>query len=120
MATNRLSLKAISLVLGYSVWVLLSQHHSIRITIDVPLCFYNTENDLIIHAPETIAVTLEGKRDLLRYCNTKLLAAHIDCMNLHEGTNIINISAQTLFLPEQIKLVHYPSPMLITIEKQLS
>lgn len=113
---NRLSLKAISLLLGYSLWSILSHNQTIRITITVPLCFYNIEHNLTIDAPETIAITLEGKRELFKYGKIEMLAAHIDCMTLHEGIHRIDISSQTLFLPDYIKLIHYnPSPLLITL-----
>lgn len=58
---NRLSLKAISLLLGYSLWSILSQNQTIRITVNVPLCFYNNAHNFIIDAPETIAIILESK-----------------------------------------------------------
>ncbi len=101
------SLKIISLILGYTFWYIFGHSHTSTAWITVPLCFYNVPAKNSIHGPETVSVKIAGKRSELRSLDIDELAIHINAQQLHEGKNSLNFTAQSLFLPESIKLVHY-------------
>lgn len=116
---NNLTLKLMSLFFGYTFWAMISQTLPITISLPVPLSFYNTAPDLQVNAPETIIITLRGKRAHLNHLNYDALAFHIDGTTLQEGKNYIPLKAEQLFLPESINLLHYnPSPLVINMHQQ--
>lgn len=109
-------LKAISCILGYSSWYLLGNLcvHTTQVT--VPLTFYNTQKKWTIEAPETISISLAGRRSPIRSLETKKLAIHVDGSTLQSGTQPITIATHQLFLPDSIKLVHYiPATITVTV-----
>jgi hypothetical protein len=109
------SLKIICLIFGYSFWYIASFNHIVTIQINVPLCFTAADN-YTITAPETIAVTLQGKRSDIYALES--LAAHINTDNFLPGKHHIILQEQHLFLPKTITLVHYtPTNLAITIAK---
>jgi hypothetical protein len=109
-------LKIICLVLGYSFWYIASFDQTITIHINVPLCFTATAENYRIDAPETIAITLCGKRSDMYALEKESLAAHIDINNLVPGNHGIMLTEHHLFLPKSITLVHYkPSNLSLTI-----
>ncbi|HEB41563.1 MAG TPA: hypothetical protein ENI08_00915 [Candidatus Dependentiae bacterium] len=112
-------LKAIALILGYSFWYILSHGHTTAIWLDVPLSFYAIPPHLILHAPDTVAINLAGKRTDLYNLDKNQLAVHVDAHELFPGYNNLSITAETLFLPDTIKLVHYkPSNILIEVQEK--
>ena len=111
-------LKIICLVLGYNFWYIASFNHIVTIQINVPLCFTAEKNNYRINAPETIDVTLTGKRSDMYGLEKEALAAHININNLLPGKHGIIITEQHLFLPKTITLVDYkPSNLSLTITK---
>ncbi len=110
---NNLALKCLALIFGYGLWHCTSTHQKISITRAIPLCFYNTSAHQIISAPETIAITCYGTRkDLFKTIFDSAL--HYDAQTLHEGTQIVSIPKEQIFLPESVRLIHY-KPIEITI-----
>jgi len=88
------------------------------ITLNVPLCFYGNNELYSLQAPETISLSLFGYKSDLLLIPMHDLAVHIDGKNLQAGEHHLSVSADTLFLPERIKLLHYsPSPVIITMVK---
>ena len=88
-------------------------------SIDVPVCFYNTEELLRIQAPESIRVTLAGLRSDLVALDISSLAAHLDATKLNQKSSKLIIESHHLFLPGPIKLVHYsPAPVPIHVTLQ--
>jgi len=114
---KNISLKTISLILGYFVWYLLGKTLHAKIQVQVPLCFYGLSDHQTCQGPDTITVKLFGKReDLYTLCYEEL-GIHIDAQTLHPGTNHIRPTTDTLFLPEAITLVHYePSPIMVELQ----
>ena len=111
-------LKIICLVLGYSFWYIASFNQIVTIQVNVPLCFTAETDNLFINAPETIDVTLTGKRSDMYALEKEALAAHININNLLPGKHGIIITEQHLFLPKTITLVNYkPSNLSLTITK---
>lgn len=114
-------LKVISCILGYAFWTVLSATHTNTVRVDVPVCFYAQEDRHDIKAPETIKVTLSGKRSDLLAVDTKALAIHVNAAQLHNGHNQLVINNETLFLPDTVKLVNYcPSNSVIDVQEKSS
>ena len=121
LRTN-VTLKTLSFVLGYSCWSILSQAFTQSLSFDVPLCFYGEpDTNTQVHAPETIAIKLAGKRTDLHNLDIKNLAIHINLQELSAGKNLIILENKKLFLPDCIKLVHYnPLNLIVDIEANTS
>jgi hypothetical protein len=99
---------------------MMSSSHYATVQKVIPLCFYGTLDAHTIHAPETITVTLRGKRCALKQLDLDTLALHVNAHQLHGGPNRIPVSSATLFLPADINVVHYsPSNALITVTKNM-
>ncbi len=110
-------LKIICLALGYTFWHIATTHQIITLTYTIPVCFEITDS-YTIAAPETINVTLQGKRIDLYALDSSSIAAHINARSLHEGRHGILLNESNLFLPQTISLVRYkPSNIMITITK---
>lgn len=109
----------ISLMFGYSFWYIASYNQVITLHINVPLCFsVKTDDNYIIDAPETVKITIEGKRSDIYTLDDASLAAHIDINRLLPGKHGIIITEQHLFLPKNIALVHCkPANLAITISE---
>ncbi len=115
---NNSPLKLFSLLLGYLLWHILSAHQTVSRCVTIPVCFYNTSQEYTLKAPESLRITLRGKRSQFTDAYLNDLALHIDAASLSKQTTILPVSSAQLFLPESIALVHYvPSPLII--EKQI-
>ena len=115
LASNKIILKSSALIISFFLWSQLTRLHNHSITVTVPVCFYGDQEPYITyHAPETVTLTLQGKKKDLAPLDSSLLAVHIDGTTLHPGTNGIVLSTKNLFLPETIAVVHYnPLPLVI-------
>ncbi len=112
---NNIALKVASAILGYALWSIMSQQQTVTITHEAHLCFYNLPPTYHINAPETVAISLQGKRKHLDQLDSSRLAIHINGQELHVGEQPLIMNEKKLFLPEIIKLVHY-CPTVITID----
>lgn len=114
-----LMLKFFAIIFGCTIWYIFSQSRQDTISINVPLCFYNTEKIKLIESPDNIRVTLSGTRQELINMDIEHLAAHIDASKLNVKSADISIESYNLFLPTTIKLVHYnpaPIPVHVTLQ----
>lgn len=112
--TNNLTLKILSLIMGYTFWFVWSQTQLTYCSITVPLCVYNLADNAQIEAPESVQVNLAGKLRDIYHLDLNNLAVHIDGETLHEGSNTYALTAEQLFVPDTIKMVHYaPSNVVI-------
>lgn len=112
-------LKAVALILGYSFWYLLGHGHTINIWLKMPLSFYQIPEHLTLHAPDKVDINLSGKRSDLYNLDKNKLAVHINAQKLFLGDNNLSITAETLFLPDTIKLIDYkPSNILIEVKEK--
>jgi len=108
-------LAMISLFLGYSFWYIASYDQTVTLHINVPLCF-SVRPDNTINAPETIDITIKGKRADMYALDQEALAAHINTEKLLPGKHGILLTEQHCFLPKNIALVHYkPANLTFTI-----
>ncbi len=114
---NNITLKTISLIIGYGIWSLLGQNCVLYKQIEIPICFYNTQNHIIACHPEHITISIAGKRKDLKNCHD--LGLHINAHQFTSGTHYIMPTDEQLFLPSSIKLVSY-KPHKIMIEIQNS
>ncbi len=111
-------LKGIALVIGYTFWYIFGGSHASVVTLSVPLCFYNMPASThIVDAPESISITLAGKRADIRALHQEHLAVHLDASCLRNGKQPITITERELMLPTTtgIKLVQH-SPSNPTVE----
>lgn len=114
-----IALKILALIFGTSLWYIFSQSHHDTMSIDVPVCFYDADKNIQLETPETIRVTLTGKRSDLVALELEHLAVHLDASKLNAKSSRLTIEAQHLFLPATIKLVHYspaPVPVHVTLQ----
>jgi hypothetical protein len=115
---SNIILKAQSLIIGYTLWSILSASVPTTIWTEVPLSFYNESDQQTINAPETVKVNLRGNRSDLQTIDSKTLALHINAQALSIGPNSITISSRSLFLPETINVINYiPSNLVVTINE---
>ena len=117
--TTNIALKIVSIVLGYALWNIVSQQQTIVISREALLYFYNIPQSYHVNAPETVTISLEGKKKYLKLLSSEQLAIHINGQELHIGEQPLIMNEKKLFLPEIIKLVNY-SPTVISIDTQES
>ena len=109
-------IKIISFIIGYLFWSFIAQYQNITITESVPVCFYQTDENISISGPDYVNISLLGKRKDLYLFNAKDSAIHIDSTQYNkQGKNLIKLSRESLFLPDNIFLVEL-SPSSIIIE----
>lgn len=107
-----------SLFLGYSFWYIATYEQTVTLQLNVPLCFAATTNQYNVQAPETIDITISGKRKDIYALEKESLAIHINTSKLLPGKHGIMITNQHLFLPKTISLVEYrPNNLVITISE---
>lgn len=99
--TSTIFLKAVSLIIGFLFWLILSDSFTSYTWVTVPVAFYNTEQ-LEVKAPENVRVELKGRRSHLKNLDTKALAIHLNAKRLKEGPNSIEVTPDLLFLPSTI------------------
>jgi hypothetical protein len=108
------NLKLVACIIGYGLWHIASQSLIIEHTFAVPIAFYNIDKKTI-KGPESVNVTLRGKRATLRNV-ARHLALHIDASTITADRSTIAVTKEDLFLPDTVSLVHYtPTDSLIHI-----
>ncbi len=110
---NNLTIKILSVIIGYCLWSFLGNLYTLTSTITVPVCFYNVPSDTEISAdPESFMIQLRGKKADLKHCTD--LALHINAESLQPGVHKIVPNEEQLFLPKTINLLHY-KPLMISL-----
>lgn len=111
---NNAVLKAVSLIFGYTLWFVLSNAYTTSVWLEVPVCFYDTPEHVIVDAPETVKINLVGKRTDLRNLDMQHLAVHINGTRLKTGHQQLTVNHETLLLPHTINILHTkPSNFII-------
>lgn len=110
--TSNPVLKVVSFLLGFFLWYVMSAQRNISLQIMVPLCIQNSSDHVLINSPEEIRIYIAGNRTDVYNLDRQNLAFHLDAHELHEGTNLIAVTAERLFLPPSIKLINY-SPLVV-------
>jgi hypothetical protein len=115
---NNVQLKLFSLILGYVCWSIISETRTDDVWMDIPVCFYQAENNTQIEAPEMVKVRLTGKRPQLRTLDTNKTAVHIDTRNLSDGEQIIALSEHHIMVPDNVQVTGWaPTHMNIKVKK---
>lgn len=107
------TLKISACIIGFLLWSVLNESQRARVTVSVPVCFYNMPTTGNIKAPEQVNITLSGTHSQLRNLDTQALAIHIDGTKLQQGVNVIDMTPEHLLLPPEINLVKYKPMHLI-------
>ena len=111
---NKHFLRVTACILGYTLWMFMSNDYIIQKTYTIPVAFYNVSQDTTIDGPSTVQVTVRGKRFALRRIIQEHLVLHIDAGKLEKKENRINPYNGSLFLPETSAVVCY-DPLYLTI-----
>ena len=110
---NNLTIKIISVIIGYCLWSFLGNLYTYTSTATVPVSFYNVPGNTEISAnPESLTIQLRGKKADLKHCSD--LALHINAKSLQPGDHKIVPTEEQLFLPKTINLLHY-KPLMISL-----
>jgi hypothetical protein len=104
LLTN-LTLKVTAFIVATVLWYIVSQSRIVHQTVHIPVCFYNTVENTLINAPETVAITIAGTRQDMLSLDTKNCGIHIDASKLTQAMNHLPITDQNLFLPHNICMV---------------
>ncbi len=104
--SDSLTLKVAACILGVICWLKLTYNQPIIQTVALPLSFYNISASMNINAPEAIPIQLRATRAHLYAFNPKNFAIHIDAGQLALGKHTLAITAENLFLPDSITMVH--------------
>ncbi len=117
---NKILDKIIALFMGVFIWTIFSGSSLKNIWLEVPLCFYNTNDNIICKGPESIKINLVAKRENLRNLDINNLAVHVDAQKLTENHSALQITEQDILLPASIKLVnHIPSNIIVSVESKV-
>ncbi len=114
---SRPFIKINACLIGYGLWMILSQHQIITRTLQVPVCFYNTPENSAINAPDTVNIIIQGSKKSLERCDIYNSSIHIDASKFQFGYNYIILEKANLFLPDEIKLLNL-LPALLPIQLQ--
>jgi len=114
---NNLIYKIIAVIFGYSFWLILAQHQNISISIDMPICFFELNENFEIQSPEKIKVTLNAKRSDFYNLNVFNESIHINLNHIKQtGEYNIQLLPEHILLHNKIKLLNYfPSSLNIKV-----
>lgn len=108
-----------SCIIGYTLWAFIAQYQHMNIEQNIPVCFYKTPHDLEIKAPDTIKISISGKRHALYHFDTDNSGIHLNATGLQPGTHEMKLTRENLFLPDTINLVNLkPSYITISVSKK--
>lgn len=110
---NNLTVKVVSLIIGYSIWSFFAHSYTVHEWVTVPVCFYNTHDKIIKTTSDYLKIKVAGKRADLALCND--LALHIDAQSLASNEQIVIPNETSLFLPANVKLL-YCSPLKVSVQ----
>lgn len=104
--TSTAPLKVASLILGTCFWLILSNALPTTRSITVPICFHSvSRNHMPENAPESVTVTLRGRKKVVRSLDATTLALHIDASTLKPGKHLITANNENLLLPHSIAVI---------------
>lgn len=104
---NKHSLRMSSVLIGFLLWSVLSNSHYDSRTVTVPLCLYGEQKEGVnAELPETITVTLQGKKSSLRAIDYTTLAAHVDYKEITTHKHL-KITSRHLLLPSLVSITSY-------------
>lgn len=114
---SRPFIKINACLIGYGMWLVISQHQIITDTINVPVCFYKIPENVTITAPETVRITIKAPKNMIYHYAYEQPAIHLDISSYHLGIHDIRLEKENLFLPDGINLINL-TPSLIQVQLQ--
>jgi len=113
-------LRLISLIFGFMCWYVFMHQQDVDRQVRIPISFHNIPQNMAIIAPEIAAITVRGKRIDIHALDPNTNSFHIDATSLKKGNNQLLLSADKIFLPNQVSLLNSsPSTILVYMhEKQ--
>ncbi len=115
---SRPFIKINACLIGYGLWILLSQHQIITTKVSVPLCFFKVAQDATLIAPDTIDLIVMASKKTLQKFDVYNSAVHLDASDFESGSNLVLLQKENLFLPDEINLVSLvPSSLQIQLQK---
>lgn len=115
---SRPFIKINACLIGYGLWILLSQHQLITTRIKAPLCFYKVSENSRLIAPDSIEIIVTASKKALQRFDAYNSAIHLDASTFETGNNYIFLQKENLFLPDEINLVSLiPSSIQIQLQK---
>ncbi len=115
---SRPFIKINACLIGYGLWIILSEHQIITHTMQAPLCFYNIPADHTMTAPDHIIIMVRASKKNLHQFDIYNSALHIDASHFVPGNNQVQMQKENLFLPDAINLINLiPSSLQIQLQK---
>ncbi|MGZ6254751.1 MAG: hypothetical protein ACXWL5_02095 [Candidatus Chromulinivorax sp.] len=115
---SRPFIKINACLIGYGLWILLSQHQTVTMTCNIPICFFKLQANTKIVAPDTVQIIVSGTKNILQKFDIYNNALHLDASELSQGENRILLQKENLFLPDEINLINLiPSSLSIELKK---
>ena len=108
-------LKCAALILSILCWLHINYNQEISCSIKVPLLFEHTDEEQILHAPETVALHVQGTRNTIYSHDLTESAIRIDARKLHAGKQTLALAQHMFFLPESITMLDY-TPCIISVD----
>lgn len=99
---SRIFLKVSSLIIAYLLWSIIGESFSTTRWYQIPIVFYNIEENIKLTAPEYIWIQMKSKRSILSNIDTDNLALHINAQELKTGPNNVTVNEETLLLSANI------------------
>ncbi len=113
---NKLALKFTAGIFGYGLWIALAYPQTKQLNMQIPLYFNELSGPLKLSAPDTLSITVSGKRSDLQKMDLQSLGAFLNLDHLTEsGSHQIHLSPKQIFLPNNIKLLDY-FPVVINVQ----
>lgn len=115
---NNITIKIISLIFGYLIWLTFSKDQIVTYDISVPIYFFNEPENLKIEYTEFIKAKISGKkRDISKNILNNLASAHIDLSAYNNpGEYELDIYPEDIFLINRLNLLnYYPSKIKIRL-----
>jgi hypothetical protein len=99
---NRPTIKILSLVIGYFLWLNFSFNQVSKIDLNLPLFFYGMDDSKKLEAPTHIKVQVSGLRRALK---SKSNSVHIDLKGIKSNQELdLNINSNNIHLYEGLRL----------------
>jgi len=98
--------KLASIFIGYMLWAFIAQFQSTTNMQTIPLCFYQSDEQRTIIAPDSVIISISGQRKDIYNFNASESAMHIDLSAYENGSHRIQLTKENLFLPDTLKLIH--------------
>ena len=115
---SRPFIKINACLIGYGLWIILSQHQIITQILQVPVCFYSVSEHTSLTGPDKINIVIKASKKNLAHFDVYNSAIHIDASHFKLGNNHIFLTKKNLFLPDEIKLINLvPSSLQIQLQK---